>query len=241
MIRPLLAIAVCAAAVSGFAQSADPKHPAPLQEGDNTAVIHSMVQIPQYYSVTLGPGKGSLTIEFSANGFPGTGGQIRVTLQGDRVKKDYSVTVASTQGLFGSSAAKPGQVVIPFDVPQANDVILKIDPPASGLVVGAGRYNIKGSGAVKYSKPDPKGPKIAGTYRIQFDALGGDEQNKLIKLTADGKVESESGSTGTWSVFDEDSKTYVIKLGDKRSTLILWPAVGFCKDATGNPDLMLIH
>lgn len=238
--RPILVLSSCALAASLFAQSADPKHPAPLQDGDNIGVIHSLVQIPQYYSVTLGPGKGSLSIEFSANGFPGSGGQIRVSLQGERVKKDYSVTVASTQTLFSSNSAKSGQVTIPFDVPQANEVTLKIDPPASGLIVAAGRYNIKATGAVKFGKFEFRPEMAVGTYRIQFDALGGDEQNQLVKLTADGKIASETGSTGTWSLFDKDSKTYILKLGNKRSTVIFWPAVGFCKDPAGNPDLTLV-
>ncbi len=107
--RLLVALASCAIAASLFGQSADPKHPQPLQDGDNIAVIHSLVQIPQYYSVTLLPGKGSLSIDFSTNGFPGTGGQIRVSLQTPGVAKDYTVTVTSTQVLFNSNSAKPGQ------------------------------------------------------------------------------------------------------------------------------------
>jgi hypothetical protein len=238
--RCVLVFALAGLALTASAQSADPKHPQPLQDEDNIAVIHSLVQIPQYYSVTLGPGKGSLTIRFSANGFPGKGGQIRLSLQGANVKKDYSVTVASTQALFSSNSAKEDEVTIPFDVPQANDIVLKVDPPSNGLVVAAGRYNIKATGAVKFGKFEFKPETAVGTYRIQFDALGGDEQNQLVKLTADGKIESETGSTGTWSLFDKDTKTYVLKLGNKRSTVIFWPAVGFCKDSAGNPDLMLV-
>ncbi len=115
-----------------------------------------------------------------------------------------------------------------------------MDPPSNGLVVAAGKYNIKATGTVKFGKFEFKPEVVVGTYRIQFDALGGDEQNQLVKLLADGTIKSETGATGTWSLFDKDSKTYIIKLGDKRSTLIYWPAVGFCKDPAGNPDLSLV-
>jgi hypothetical protein len=112
------ALALCTIAALGFAQSADSKHPAPLQPGDNIDVVTSMVEIPHYY-VTLGPGKGEVSIQFSANGFPGSGGQIRVCLLASGVKKNYSVVVRSTQVLFSSNAAQTGQQVIPFDIKQA--------------------------------------------------------------------------------------------------------------------------
>ncbi|MHC5721351.1 MAG: hypothetical protein ACYTX0_57380, partial [Nostoc sp.] len=69
MLATFCALTLCSIASPGFAQSADPKHPAPLQPGDNIAVITDRVQIPHYYYVTLGPGKGTQTVEFSANGF----------------------------------------------------------------------------------------------------------------------------------------------------------------------------
>ena len=162
----LCALTLCTKALPGFAQSADPKNPAPLQSGDNIAVISSTVQIPQYYYVTLGPGKGTLTVEFSANGFPGSGGQIRVTLLGSRVTKNYSVVVTSTQALFGSGSAQNGQVTIPFDVKQANKLILRIDPPSSGLLVAVGRYNIQATGVVKFDQKKDNPADVVGTYRI---------------------------------------------------------------------------
>jgi hypothetical protein len=79
MLGTFCVLTMCSIAGPGLAQSADPKHPVPLQPGNNISVITSLVQIPQYYYVTLGPGKGQLAVEFSANGFPGSGGQIRVT------------------------------------------------------------------------------------------------------------------------------------------------------------------
>lgn len=224
----------------GFAQSADPKHPAPLQPGDNIAVITDMVQIAQYYYVTLGPGKGTLTIEFSANGFPGTGGEIRVTLLGG-IKKNYNVVVRSTQGIFGSNAAQTGQVTIPFDLKESKKVILRIDPPSSGLLVAAGRYNVQATGAVKFAAMNSNAAQVVGTYRVHTYELGQNESDKLIKLLPDGKIESETGATGSWSLFDAGSKTYVIQLADKRGTLIFWPAVGFSKESTGNPDLILVR
>ncbi|MEH2177425.1 hypothetical protein [Nostoc sp.] len=223
------------------AQSADPKHPAPLQPDDNIAVISSTVQIPQYYYVTLGPGKGTLTVEFSANGFPGAGGEIRVSLLKKGSNKNYSVAVKSTKAVFGSDAAQTGQVTIPFDVKQASQVILRIDPPSSGLIVAAGRYNIKATGAVKFAPIDSSQAQVVGTYRVHSYILGDNESNKLIKLMADGKILSETGSTGSWSLFDPSSKTYVLELASKRSTLIFWPAVGFSAESTGNPDLQLVR
>jgi hypothetical protein len=241
MLGTFCALTLCTIAGPGFAQSADPKHPAPLQSGDNIAVISSTVQIPQYYYVTLGPGKGNLTVEFSANGFPGSGGQIRVTLLGSNVKKNYNVVVKSTQAVFGSNAAQTGQVNIPFDVKQANKIILRIDPPSSGLIVAAGRYNVQATGAVKFAEMDSNPAQVVGTYRVKSQELGEGEQNKLIKLLPDGKIESETGSTGSWSLFDQGSRTYVIQLADKRGSLIFWPAVGFSKESTGNPDLELVR
>jgi hypothetical protein len=241
MLATFCALTLCSIASPGFAQSTDPKHPAPLQPGDNIAVITDRVQIPQYYYVTLGPGKGTLTVEFSANGFPGSGGQIRVTLQGSKKQKNYNVVVSSTQALFGSNAAQTGQVTIPFDVKQASKIILRIDPPSLGLIVAAGRYNIQATGAVKFAEMDSNPAQVVGTYRVRGYQLGENERDKLIKLLPDGRIESETGSTGSWSLFDQGSKTYVIQLAGKRGTLIFWPAVGFSKEATGNPDLELIR
>lgn len=223
------------------AQSADPKHPTPLQPGDNIGVISNQVQNSQYYYATLGPGKGTLTIEFSANGFPGTGGQIRVILRGSKVTKNYSVVVKSTQALFNSDTARPGQVTIPFDVKQAQQVILRIDPPSSGLLVAAGRYNIQATGAVKSAPIDSNPAQVVGTYRVHGYIFGNNQNGTLIKLLPNGKILSETESTGSWTLFDPGSKTYVLQLADKRSTLIFWPAVGFSVESTGNPDLQLVR
>lgn len=241
MLGTFCALTLCTIAGPGFAQSADPKNPAPLQAGDNIAVISSIVQIPQYYYVTLGPGKGNLTVEFSANGFPGAGGQIRVTLLGSKVKNNYSVVVTSTQAVFGSGAAKTGQALIPFDVKSAQKIILRIDPPSSGLIVAAGRYNLKATGAVKFAEMDSNPAQVVGTYRVHGYELGEDENDKLIKLLPDSKIESETGSTGSWSLFDQGSRTYVIQLANKRGSLIFWPAVGFSKGSSDNPTLKLVR
>ncbi|WP_461925083.1 hypothetical protein [Nostoc sp.] len=94
---------------------------------------------------------------------------------------------------------------------------------------------------MKFAEMDSNQAQVVGTYRVHSYELGEGENGKLIKLLPDGRIESETGSTGSWSLFDQGSKTYVIQLAGKRGTLIFWPAVGFSKEATGNPDLELIR
>jgi hypothetical protein len=219
-------------------QSADPKHPAPLQPGDNIGVISNIVQIPHYYYVAIGPGKGSLTVDFSVNGFPGSGGQIRVTLL-SKGRKDYSVVVKSTQDLYSSNAAQPSQVTIPFDSKE-RQVVLRIDPPTAGLLVASGRYNVKVTGTVRFAPLDSSQAQVVGVYRVG-NRFGNDESNKLIKLVADGRILSETGTTGSWSLFDPSSKTYVLELAGKRESLIFWPAVGFSVSDSENPTLRLVR
>ncbi|MEH2237846.1 hypothetical protein [Nostoc sp.] len=132
-------------------------------------------------------------------------------------------------------------MTIPFDVKQANKIILRIDPPSSGLIVAAVRYNVQAIDAVKFAQMDSNAAQVVGTYRVHSYELGEDENNKLIKLLPDGRIESETGSTGSWSLFDPGSRTYVIQLAGKRGSLIFWPAVGFSKESTGNPDLLLVR
>lgn len=132
-------------------------------------------------------------------------------------------------------------MLIPFEVKQANKIIVRIDPPSSGLIVAAGRYNVQATGAVKFGEIESDPAQVVGTYRVHSSELGEGEKDKLIKLLPGGKIESETGSTGSWSLFAQGSRTYVMQLADKRSTLIFWSAVGFAKESTGNPDLSLVR
>ena len=224
-----------------LAQSADPQQPAPLQSGDNIAVIHSLVQVPQYYYMTLGPGKGELTIDFSSNGFPG-GGQIRVTLIDIKSKKTSVYVATSTQVLFSSDAAKTDRLIVPLDLKTARKIVVRVDPPSSGLLVAAGRYNLQVTGAVKFAERDtPKQDPVVGTYRISSYLFGNDSSGQLVKLLPDGNIQGANGGSGSWSLFDGSSRTYVLKFAGKQKNLVFWPAVGFSEQSTGNPDIKLVR
>ncbi len=94
---------------------------------------------------------------------------------------------------------------------------------------------------LKFAAIDSNPAQVVGTYRVRSYKLGENESDKLIKLLPDGKILSETGSTGSWSLFDPGSKTYVIQLANKRGTFIFWPAVGFSVESTGNPDVELVR
>ncbi len=224
-----------------LAQSTDSKQPAPLQSGDNIAVIHSAVQIPQYYYMTVGPGKGELTIDFSSNGFPG-GGQIGITLISEKNKKSKTYIATSNQVPFSSDVAKTDRLIVPFNTNTATKIVVRIDPPSSGLLVAAGRYNLQVTGAVKFAErdPNPKQDPVVGTYRIFNSLFGNGSSNQLVKLLPDGNIQGANGGSGSWSLFDASSRTYVLKFAGKQKNLIFWPAVGFSEQPTGNPDIELV-
>jgi hypothetical protein len=214
----LILNALCAA------QSIDPKRPTPLKEGDNEAVISSEVQVPHYYSFNCEPGQALITIDYSSNGFPGTGGAIGVNLYKDAKSPKNRITVSANQSLYAQNSPKPGQNAFSFRCEAKVKLTVRVEPPNSALLVAVGRYNIRATGSVSFDAPDPgAAPAVLATYRYG---------NDYVKLVADSRLESASGFSGNWKQFDEVSRTYVFTLPDSKRTLLYWPGVGFADETT---------
>lgn len=218
----LLCLALAAFAGLAAGQSIDPKRPAPLQEGDNQAVISSEVQVPHYYSFNCEPGAVTVTVDYTSNGFPGTGGSIGVNLYKDSQSPKNRIVVSSTQAVYSQGSPRPGQNAFSFRCEAKVKLTLRVEPPGGGLLVAVGRYNIRATGAVSFDAADPAAlPSVTSVYRYG---------NEMVKLGADGTIETTSGATGTWKQFDASTRAYVFQLPDGRRTLVGWPGVGFADE-----------
>lgn len=218
-----LCLALGVLAGPAAAQSIDPKRPAPLQEGDNQAVISSEVQAPHYYSFNCEPGAVSVTVDYTSNGFPGVGGSIGVNLYKDSQSPKNRIVVSSTQAVYSQGSPRPGQNAFSFRCEAKVKLTIRVEPPNGGLLVAVGRYSVRATGAVSFDAPDPAAlPPVTSVYRYG---------NEMVKLGADGALEATSGATGTWKLFDASTRAYVFQLPDARRTLVSWPGVGFADES----------
>ena len=208
--RSLIGFVACSfvAVLPTLAQSLDVKKPAPLQSGNNTGTADCFVGAHYWYFIAE-PGSFSGTIT-------------RLGSPGDAARARLAAGVAFAPKLPGSvlASADKGELTnFNGSVKTRDRVVVMIDPGPAGLTRAACNYELHVSGNVSFDQESSK-PGIVGTYMAMNSDYG------LTKFLEDGSVICASGLKGKWSLFDADTKAYVVNIGDAHLSLKLVPGRG---------------
>jgi hypothetical protein len=209
------------------AQSLDPGAPAHLAPGENRGTLDCMVG-PQYWSFKHSKGAGKLDVRFSSMGLFGN----PTTATMNVIVSDVGHTWTFTKTVTSRGAA--AVVDMPATFPEPGEAVVELATNGTCLVRAGGDYAITASGpAIEYSvaaagSSAPSGrDRIVGTYSVMVCAPDFDCQSSLaIHFDDNGTVRTTDGHTGTWTVFDPDSRIYSVVMGGDRWSLKLVPGRG---------------
>lgn len=200
------------------AQSLNPNTPSPLQAGINKGQVDNGVGT-HYWYFNGGAGKVRIHCQYSSIATLGPSFKSTATF----TLTDGARTWKQTKDLTADT--KTSECDFDGDLKKPTKLILTITPPPSGLLHVAGDYQVEATGAVAFSAPSDT-DQVVGVYKQMngYTTLLGD-----CKFSADGNIETTSGASGNWKLFDKDSRTYVINItGQDRHSLQLVPGRGLC-------------
>ena len=206
----LLVVCFFAAIVPASSQSLKLEAPAPLHEGNNQALIDSMVG-DHYYYFYAEPGK--FHIAWSWGG----------ANEGFNVGGKPSFAAAfnpKTTGSVLSFKNGPNGTTYDGTVTQRTRVLVGVSPVNSKLVRHTTPYNIVVTGNVSFGSAAAGPDAIVGVYaqKLMFQ---GEPELGAVKFLASGTIATSNGESGTWKLFDADSGIYTVTIGSRRMTLTL--------------------
>ncbi len=201
-----------------WAQSLKSDAPAPLQAGINRGTIDNMVGA-HYWFFTGGPGKTHVHVKFKAMGLLGNPYRSTITV----TLYDAGNTWRTPKIL--SSDSQDVDCTFEGDVKSPTKILLSVAPPPNGLVRMGGNYEIDATGAVGFGQKSNADPVI-GTYKQMsgYTSLLG-----TCKFLPNGTIETTSGASGTWKLFDQATQSYVINVdGQERQSFQYKSGRGLC-------------
>jgi hypothetical protein len=221
-------------ATGAHAQSLDVKHPSPLREGPNSAVIDSFGG-DQFWTFIAAPGNFKINYTrsnaqegFSVGGKAGFGAVIAPAVQGSTIsgKDVYGGAV------YTGHCDKPTKIICMVEKPNSPLVRQTINYTitVSGSGSGSGGSSsssaatgggVGAGGATSDSGTLSSTDRVAGVYDVMVQNYG------AAKFTADGHITTTSGAEGNWSMFDDATRTYIITIASDKWTLTFEPARGF--------------
>lgn len=215
-------LAIILSATSVWAQSLKPETPTPLQPGINEGTVDNFVGA-QYWYFTGGPGHTRLHAQFKPMGLLGNAYQSQITV----TLSDENHTWNTPKIL--SSDSKIVDCTFDGDLKKPTKLLVCVAPPTGGLVRTGGNYQLEASGDVAFGQKSTADPVI-GTYKQMagYTVLLG-----ASKFLADGTIQTASGASGNWKLFDKDTQTYVINMeGQSQLSLQYIPGRGLCDGDT---------
>ncbi|HKD54604.1 MAG TPA: hypothetical protein VKB72_10340 [Steroidobacteraceae bacterium] len=206
---------------AAFAQSLDPRNPAPLQPGTNSGNLDSSVGEAHYYYYWGGPGEVTVTITHVSGGAEAA---LEIYDEGkSQGIARATVTPQNSSRHLSANLKKESKWIVVVKFPDTGGVRL--------LRATAG-YELAATGAVRFDKA-PTGPGlIVGTYisQVMYD----NNENSAVKFKPDGTLEFASGVVGTWKLFDENSMIYTVTFQNNRLSLKLVPGTGLVNPGNGS-------
>jgi len=202
----------CLAVSCALAQSLKPENPAPLRAGVNKGIADSMVG-PQYWSFLGEPGEVRLLVRFKSTMGPLVKEPLTVTLY------DEARTWHTSKILYSENGAV-ADTTFTGKLDKKLKAIVLVAPPAGGLLRSVGDYELEVVGAVQFEQVRSAGDPIIGTYQSKVNNYG------AIKFLADGTVQASDGSSGTWKVFDAETRIYTVTIGPFRLPVKFLPGRG---------------
>ncbi|RXH55181.1 hypothetical protein GRAN_4285 [Granulicella sibirica] len=182
-----------------------------MRAGSNSATIDSFGG-NQYWVLTVGPGAFKVTFNYGnrQEGF-NTGGRPQMFVGFKPKVPDTTVTHADFPGgtTWSGTAAKPSRLEV------------AVVPAPGALVRQTTAYTLEATGSVSFAPGAEAGPSVAGIYQI---SIGGHEGT--AKFASNGEITTTNNETGTWKLFDADSKTYVVTFAGQRYSVTYQPGRG---------------
>jgi hypothetical protein len=212
---------LAAVAVLGASQSLDPKNPAPLQSGVNTANIDALMT-PHYWTFVARKGNVKINVTFRAQSI--IGAQLRTQIA-------FNIYNAATPDkkytkVLESMGREVSEVI---EGPSEDDhrMIIEVVPPRA-IVRAGGDYQITAVQGVEFvgaKQPDAGGadPIVARHFRV----LGCTNPAQCtVRFLPGGAVTLPGKEEGTWRLFDRERGVYIVTIGNERRSLKLKPGVG---------------
>jgi hypothetical protein len=204
-------LAMMLSTASARAQSLKPEAPAALQPGINKGVVDNFVGT-HYWYFTGGPGETRVHAQFKSMGLLGNPYKADVTFA------LYDEAKTWRQPKVLSSDSKTVDYNFTGQLKKPTKIIVSVAPPAGGLVRMGGDYELEVTGAAAFGQQSSVDP-IIGTYK---EMAGYSTDLGDCTFLANGNIQTTSGATGDWKVFDKDTQTYVINIvGQDRHSLQL--------------------
>ena len=218
--------------VCASAQSLKPEDPYPLKAGINQGTADSFVGAHHWY--------------FYANS-----GRVNVSVRlrspktalGTRINTTLTVTLQDAERKWGPAVkyigTQPNLLEAKFGGPitKRTKVVLSIAPPNGTLLRTGGDYEIEASGDVDFGTVASTADPIIRTYDAKTSHYS--DSYGAAKFNADGSVITANGFTGTWKVFDKESRIYAVQIGRIRYSLQYIPGFGLVEP--GNPNSILFQ
>lgn len=221
-----LLIAFFIAVGCASAQSLKSEDPYPLKAGINKGISDSLVGTHYWYFYAT-PGKNQLVVRLTKPmaiyGAP-QNTVLTVTLYDE--KRTWKITRVATSNKNTSEAT-----FIADKVDKKMKILVSIAPPNQNLIRLGGDYEIEATGDVQFDEVKSTADPIIRTYESKVNFHG------TIKFLADGTVESADGSSGTWKVFDSESRIYTVVIEGQRFSVQYFPGYGLAKP--GEPYIIM--
>lgn len=209
------------------AQSLQPQRPYPMQAGINQGTSDSLVGTHYWYFHAL-PGTNRLTVRFkNPTTLYGASMNTALTITVTDDKKTWRVIKTVTGNRTQSEATFTSN-----KLDRKVTIIVSVAPPNQNLLRMGGDYEIEATGDVAFGGAASAEDPIVRTYDPM--TMHYSEEYGATKFLADGTVVTANGFTGTWKVFDKESRIYVVALGRIRYSLQYRPGYGLVRPKDPN-------
>jgi len=216
-------ILISAAAAS--AQSLKPQNPYPLKAGINQGTSDSLVGTHYWYFYAM-PSTSSIRVRL----------RTATTLYGASTNSTLTITVRDEKGgqLTKTINGNPNKRETTFTAPKVNKrmkIVVSIAPPNQNLIRMGGDYEIEATGDVAFGDGDDAVDPIVRTYEAKtgFNSYG------AVKFLLNGTIESSNGYSGTWKLFDKETRTYTVTMEDGFKIPVQYiPGYGLVKPSSPN-------
>ena len=207
------------------AQSLKPENPYPLQKGINKGTSDSLVGTHYWYFYAA-PGSNKLTVRFKTPttlyGSQMNNNNLTITLTDE--KKTWKTVKTITQNKNSAEAMFSAD-----KIKQRTKIIVSVAPPNQNLLRMGGEYEIEATGDVDFDAVKETVDPIVRTYESKINSYG------TTKFLADGTIETSSGTSGKWKVFDAENRIYTVTIESFRFSLQYLPGFGLVKP--DSPDI----
>ncbi len=220
----LFALLIAAGAAAGSAQSLDPRSPAPLKPGLNGSMVDSTAGT-QYWYFYADPGKIRVLARWVRGQF-----DVGQPAPLDIAVLDESHTPVARRQIAPEKQASEAR--IEYSVRQRAKFIVSVAAPRGGLVRQGGDYELTVTGDADFS--DSAAPHAEPILRTYSNGTFG-----AVRFDANGTLEAEDGTRGTWRLFDPARKVYVVTVGARRFSVKLMPGQGLVDP--GDPSTIVFR